>query len=43
MRRDALADVGRRPVAHVVLELVDVVVEAVDHVEEPLGDLVDDA
>ena len=30
-----------RPGADVVLELVDVVVEAVDHGEEPLGDLVD--
>ena len=33
---------ARRPVLDVVLELVDLVVEAVDQVEVPLGDLVDE-
>ena len=39
--RDVLAHPLRGPLADVVLELVDLVVEAVDHREEPLGDLVD--
>ena len=33
---------GRRPVLDVVLELVDLVVQRVDQVEVPLGDLVDE-
>jgi hypothetical protein len=40
-RRDALPHVLRRPGADGVLQRVDVVVEAVDHNEEALGDLVD--
>ena len=39
--RDVLAHLLRGPLADVVLELVDLVVEAVDHGEEALGDLVD--
>jgi hypothetical protein len=37
-----LPDLGRGPVGHMVFELVDAVVETVDHRQEPLGDLVDD-
>ncbi len=40
--RDLLAHLLRRPRADVVLELVDLVVEAVDHREELLGDLVEE-
>ena len=38
---DVLPHVLRRPLADVVLELVDLVVEPVDDAEEALGDLVD--